>query len=95
MVPTTLRTPTPSVQWLAVPSPAPTMKARWAQAGPVRPGLGVVGQERLAGEGPSGCGWEVISLDKWSRSWVHLEGEGQGGQIREGRGKEVWCLAIA
>lgn len=52
MGPMTPKTPTPSAQWLAAPSPAPTMKARWAQAGPVRPGLGVEGQE--AGEGPTG-----------------------------------------
>lgn len=30
----TLKTPTPSAQWLAALSPAPTMKARWAQARP-------------------------------------------------------------
>lgn len=34
MGPTTLKTPTPSAQWLAALSPAPTMKARWAQARP-------------------------------------------------------------
>lgn len=34
MGPTTPKTPTPSVRWLAALSPAPTMKARWAQARP-------------------------------------------------------------
>lgn len=66
MGPTTLRTPTPSAQWLAAPSPAPTMKARWAQAGPVRPGLGVEGEERL-GEGAEWLWVRGVSLDKWSR----------------------------
>lgn len=34
MGPMTLKTPIPSAQWLAALSPAPTMKARWAQARP-------------------------------------------------------------
>lgn len=68
MGPTTRRIPTPSVQWLAALSPAPTMKARWAQARPSE--AGTWGGRR--GEALGGAEWLGERVLLW------MSGPGRG-----------------